>query len=812
MTMQMARLDTSPRESMFMSDTKFTARMSAPARLLLGAALVSLGVGHASAQEQSSSDEPASQDNDIVVTGTRVGLGQSRAVLVLGREEIEDRPAGADITQSLNRIPGVQATTGDARGGSFSFEFAMRGLNKEQVGFTLDGIPTGDARFNGGSPPQRFIEPSNIRRITVSQSAGDLGAPSRFALGGFVDFVTDDPSVTPSAAFEAGYGSDDFWRSYFRIDTGEILPGLSAYASYSNQHNDVWAGPRNRHSKREHAEFKVAKTFEGGSYLKARFAWNDQQDNDFNIISLADFLADPRSDRATDALSGIPAIDVNYGGALGGTRQDLLAYANMGLQLGDKLLFTLNPYYQTLRGESVRYQDRARVLAGGDPYAVTGYNATGGAIRPTLTTLRNSGVVGGPADMRVTPRDRDRYGATAELQLDELLPGNRIRIGGWWEGGESSEERRFFRITDSATSIGYDRRALNYVEYRRWTEIETVMLYAQDSITIVPGLVRVDAGVNWLNVRYKARSPLEYSADLAFSQSSGINPKLGFTLTPLRRVEIYGGYARNFAGIPEDAFLGSTAVISPGALDPIRSENLDLGIRYAIGQLAFSLQAYSVDLKNNIGIVPNDPTVIDPDEIVRGNVATRAANIAGQRTRGIEATALGNFGAIDFYASYSYEDARHDRLPAGSAERARLASVGVIAGARVRSIPRHSAYAEIGVKPIDGARLQGNLRYVGDRVGGHLIATTSFREVGVEEIPGYVVASAGASYSLRNTGPFDGLTLQLNVDNLFDKAYLGSVSSSTATQPEFSLPAVTLDRYFLGAPRTYTLSLRARFR
>jgi iron complex outermembrane receptor protein len=130
----------------------------------------------------------------------------------------------------------------------------------------------------------------------------------------------------------------------------------------------------------------------------------------------------------------------------------------------------------------------------------------------------------------------------------------------------------------------------------------------------------------------------------------------------------------------------------------------------------------------------------------------------------------------------------------------------------VRNIPRHSAYGEIGVKPVDSARIQANVRYVGGRVGGHLLAATSFREVGVETISGYAVASAGASYTLRHTGPLDGLTLQFNVDNIFDKAYIGSVSSSTATQPEFALPAVTLDRYFLGAPRTYTLSLRARFR
>lgn len=765
----------------------------------------------AQAQEAAATDQGDAGEGDIVVTGARIGQGESRAVSVLGKADIETRPLGADITQVLNRVPGLQATTGDARGGSFSFEFAMRGLNKEQVGFTLDGIPTGDARFNGGSPPQRFIESSNIARITVSQSAGDLGAPSRFALGGFVDFVTDDPAKVPSAAIEAGYGSYDFWRSYFRLDTGEIATGLSAYASFSTQENDIWAGPDNRHSKRDHAEVKIVQRFADGSFLKGRVSWNDQQDNDFNIITLGEFRADPRSDRASDVLTGIPARDVDFGGALGGTRQDMLAYLNAGWQVSDTLLLTLNPYYQTLRGESLRYQDRARQLAGGDPYAVTGYGATGGAIRPALTTLRNSNAVGGPADLRITPRDRDRYGATAELKADQLIAGHRIRIGGWWEGGDSHEERRFYRLRDPANGLDYDRGRINYVEYQRSTRIETLMLYAQDSITLVPDLLRVDAGLSWLNVHYKARSPLEYSAKLDFSQDSAINPKLGFTLTPAAHVELFGGYAKNFAGIPEDAFLGSTAVISPNTLDPIQSENVDLGLRYTTRNLAFSVQGYQVDLKNNIGIVPNDPSVTDPDEIVRGNVATRAANIAGQRTRGVEVTGLGDLGPLDFYASYSYQDARHDDPARGTPARLALASVGVIGGARLRNIPRHSAYGEIGVKPIEGMRLQANLRYVGERVGGHIVAPTTFAEVGVEEIPGYAVAGLGATYTVRGLGPLAGLTVQVNVDNLFDKAYLGSVSSSTATQPEFGLPGRTLDRYFVGAPRTYTVSMRARF-
>ena len=752
---------------------------------------------------------------EIVVLAKKIGAGESRATSVLAAADIDERPLGADITQSLAKVPGVQVSTGDARGGSFSFELYLRGLNKEQIGLTIDGIPTGDARFNGGSPPQRFIESSNIASIEVSQSAGDIGAPSRFALGGFIDFLTADPASTPGATAELGFGSDDFHRGYLRLDSGESQHGLSAMASYSYQENDIWAGPDNRSSERDHAELKVVQRWDDGSFLKARASYNDQRDNDFNIITLGEFQADPDSDRASDVLAGIPARDIDFGGALGGTREDFLAYVNGLWQVNGNTQLRINPYYQTLDGESFRYQDRSRQLAGGNPRAVSGYNANGGAIRPAVIVTRNSNAVGGPADMRVTPRDRERYGVTGEARISEIASRHTLRLGFWWEGGDSTEDRNFYPLVNSAQSIDFDRNRLNYVEYQRSTTIETTLFYAQDSIQLLPDVLRADLGVTWFDVGYRAKSPLEYSAVVDFSQQSDLNPKVALSWQAADGLEVFGGYAQNFAGIPEDAFLGSTAVINPGDLDPIQTENFDLGVRYTATHYVVALQGYSVKLKNNIGIVPRDPTVVDPEEIVRGNVATKAANIKGFDTLGAELTAIADFDWIDLYGAYSYQNAKHDDPPAGSEARRNLAAVGVIGGERVRDIPTHSFYGQVGVGPFGGVSAQLNGRYVGKRVGGHIIAPNTFTPVGIEMLPSYTVFGANLSYDAPTGGWLSQLTLQLNIDNLFDKDYIGAVSSATATQPEFGLltgPTVrTLDRYFIGAPRTFTFSMRARF-
>jgi len=313
------------------------------------------------AQDTSEPDTVRELDT-VVVLGERFGEGDTRATFTLGADDIERLALGSDVTLSLARVPGLQVSTGDTRGGSFSYELYLRGLTDEQIGLTVDGVPTGDSRFNGGQPPVRFLESSNVQRIKVSQSAGDIGSPSRFALGGFIDFVTDDPKDEFGAELEAGIGDFDFQRFFGRVDFGEIVPGVTAYASVSTQENNIHTGELNRQASRDHFEFKALGDF-GPARFTFRTSYNERDDNDFNIVSLDEFNANPTSDQATDMISGIPAVDADFGGALGGTREDLLIYLKGEFDLTDQLTLSATPYVHSLRGESFRYQDRQRAIS-----------------------------------------------------------------------------------------------------------------------------------------------------------------------------------------------------------------------------------------------------------------------------------------------------------------------------------------------------------------------------------------------------------------------------------------------------------------
>jgi outer membrane receptor protein involved in Fe transport len=71
-----------------------------------------------------------------------------------------------------------------------------------------------------------------------------------------------------------------------------------------------------------------------------------------------------------------------------------------------------------------------------------------------------------------------------------------------------------------------------------------------------------------------------------------------------------------------------------------------------------------------------------------------------------------------------------------------------------------------------------------------------------------------ASYDLPSVAGLDRLRLQLNIDNLLDKEFINSVTGSTSSLPEFGVigglsAESALDRYFIGFPRTVTLSVSA---
>ena len=765
------------------------------------------------------SDEAVADEaiEEITVLGLRerYGSGLSRAEFVIGTEDIDLRPSGAEITQALVKIPGVQASTGDSRGGSFSFELYLRGLNDQQIGLSIDGIPGGDARFNGGSPPNRYVESSNIGVIRVSQSSGEIGAPSRSALGGFINFETMDPTDEFSSDIGFSVGNFDYQRVYAKVNTGEIFGGLTSYWSFSDSSNNIHTGPIHRGKSRQHLDGKIRKVFEGGSTVDFRVSYNELEDNDFGIISLGDYMNDPRSDTVNDVFAGDPDVDggfTGFGGALGGTREDLLTYFNVGLALSDTSSLSINPYFHRLEGESYAYQTDSTTTVSGDP-------------RDQNTIEEEFDQDGNRvADMRVTPRNRERSGVTAELEFLEVAGFNDIRIGLWSESDDTNEDRNFFRVNDVRSGIGYSKNSLGYIEYERDLTTDTLYYYIQNKMMLLDDRLTVDIGGTYHDVEYKWASPIEFSGTNSLNVTTDdIDLKFGGVFSFTDNLEAFAGYSENFGGIFEDAFLGSSDAIDPRTLQPETSKNVDIGLRYVTDTFAASVQWYQIDFENRLTTVPTNVDPGDIDDVINGNSPTQVVNQGGVDSSGFEITASAHLGNFALYGTYANQDSTWtDDDP----------SQGIIAGVSVHDIPENSFFGELQWSPNERFSAAINAKYISDRVGANIFVpdfcnpffcfdgngngVDSLEHLGTQEIDGYWLWNAVARYDLADVGGLSNVRVQLNIDNLFDEEFIASVTGATSSLPEFGViggltAESALDRYFIGFPRTVTFSVTAEF-
>ena len=426
--------------------------------------------------------------------------------------------------------------------------------------------------------------------------------------------------------------------------------------------------------------------------------------------------------------------------------------------------------------------------------------------------------------MRVTPRNRSRRGVTAELTIEDLWEVHDFRAGVWFENDETNEDRNFYRVTDVRTGIEYSANSLGYIEYERSLTTETLYYYVQDTISLADDRLTLDVGATVHDIDYNWRSPIEFSGQNSINASTnGIDFKIGGVFRFNDRIEGFAGFSQNFGGIFEDAFLGSSDAIDPRTVRPETSENIDLGMRYVAESYAFSMQWYRIKFRNRLTTVPSRVDPNDIADVINGNSSTQVVNQGGVNSQGFEVTGSLSLGAFNAYASLSTQEAEWA---------ADDPSQGIIAGNSVQDIPETSFFASLEWSPNERFLASLSAQYAGDRLGANLFVPGFCNRffcfdaqgdgvnggdfLDTEEIDGYWLLGLSAAYDLPAIGGINSFRIQLNIDNLLDKAFIGSVTGATSSLPEFGViggltAASALDRYFIGYPRTVTLGVTLTF-
>lgn len=296
--------------------------------------------------------------------------------------------------------------------------------------------------------------------------------------------------------------------------------------------------------------------------------------------------------------------------------------------------------------------------------------------------------------------------------------------------------------------------------------LRTQALYLRDSVHLNDEWIAI-FGARFLTYDQYAGRGRPFHANTDISGSAWV-PSAGLVYRFAPDWSWYASYSESFKPNSSIAPLNAaTEQIIDSSILPEQARAWETGLKYEQDEgLSASLAAYDIQKRNVL-----------VSEIVDGLPVSR--NAGAVRSRGLELEASGRLApAWELMFAWSYTDARVTRDPS-------------LQGKALQNVPRQSGSLYLshdlpGLVGGDTLRVGGGPRYVGARAGD---PANSF------ELPAYSVTDIFARYDTR-LGEYK-LSLQLNINNLFDRRYYTS----------------SVSQYFvsMGDPRQWVLTSRLEF-
>ena len=738
-----------------------------------------------------------------------LGFGESRQIQSINASDLARLTPGSSPLKAIEKLPGVNFQAADPFGAyEWAVRISLRGFNQNQLGFTLDGVPLGDMSYGNvnGLHISRAIISENVARTDVAQGAGALGTASTSNLGGTIEFFSDRPRDTANVTGGGTYGSDNTYRAFARIDSGDLGGGLKGYLSYGYLTTDKWKGDG---VQRQHqANGKIVKDLGTLGSLSAFLNFSDRREQDYQDLSLDiirrrglrnDNIADnyplalqiakvaqnlaavaagavqPWVGVGTAFPAGFGTVDDAYYDA-GGLRRDYLGGVTFDAHLTPGLSLTTTGYYHDNTGQGSWIT----------PYSPTPAGAANADGSPIMARS--------PLGFRTTEYAIKRGGALSNLAYE--TGANTLELGGWYETNIFTQSRRFYGMTDSATP---NRDVLEFQKNPYLTQwdgkytTDTIQYHVGDTLRLADGRVVLNAGWKGFHVINRAIMLPATTSPLAVGRIDAkdwFQPQAGILFNLAPGAELFADYKENVRAYVSSATTGPFSTTQAGfnairgQLKPERSKTAEGGLRFRQGPIQASAVGYYIDFSNRLLGFANGAGII-------GNPAT-LNNVGSVRTYGAEVAV--NYRVVtplSLFASYSYNMSKYadDVLAANGA--VLVATDGRMA---VDS-PEHMLKGEI------------VLEHAGftARAGADYMSKRYFTYLNDQSVPGRVLVDASIGYRFEGEGPLHGIAIEGSVTNLTDKSYVSTIGSNgfTASGDNQTLLA--------GAPRQVFVSVKKGF-
>ncbi len=668
-------------------------------------------------------------------------------------------PGQSSYFKALDLLPSINVESADPYGFSASpTSIRVRGQQAIGMSTMVGGVPVWGIQSPG--PRQDMFDLENFQSITLYRG----GVPPDKGLGGMdtagaLDIEILKPTDTFGMRVHQGAGSYGFLRSFVRLDSGKLPTDTKFFISGSHTTANKWKGDGGAPAYRDHVSFGIEQPVSSRVKTELYFDYNVEKMYSYRGLTYAQTkdLSQYRNLDYNPVITGRAAADGNYYGFNWNKAENYNLIGAISIEPTATTLITFRPYYWSENKP-----------------AWSGKNPIPGTATPGISKWENN---------------FDRVGGVLEYKT--LLAGTNVKIGYWFESFNFPITETYYGLQNG--SLVYNRtlfaepdgRGLINSPYLRVTRD-----FGKD--------LHVDLGLRYLCLQapgVTGRLSTSSATDPDNNYHGITNREwlpyagVSYSLTP--NASIYTSYGRNYAyphGWPNvfSNYIAAKAAYTAAGVNMqylvdnvklVTSDNYELGLRFNGKRFYVTPALFYADYRNKLFSV-YDPTVAQ----------TIRQSIGKSRVYGTElevgVTPIDN---LSIYGSFSYNKSE-------ITEDFKTATNTVIAAKGKQTPDTPEILAKLAVTyNLFGVEISPIAKFVDSRFGDVLNS---------ERIPSYWVFDLDLKYSLP---PFLGLkdvTLGINVQNLFDRSYIGAISSFDDTAK---------GSYMVGAPRTIVGSVAARF-
>ena len=193
------------------------------------------------------------------------------------------------VQKSISLMPSVNQQSVDPGGladiSNYHESFRFRGVEATGGGnpatpVNVENVPV-SGRPGGGVS---IYDMENFKTISIYK--GGVPADKAFGLtniGGKIDMEVKRPSNECNFKLKQTLGTEDFRRSFLRLDTGKFSTDTAGFISYSNTSADKWKG--NGDSDRENTMFGLTQKIGGGLKIDLFSTYNNADVNTYRTLN-----------------------------------------------------------------------------------------------------------------------------------------------------------------------------------------------------------------------------------------------------------------------------------------------------------------------------------------------------------------------------------------------------------------------------------------------------------------------------------------------------------------------------------------------